>query len=307
MVDAPYGLALGAGLLAAVNPCGFALLPAYLSMLVLGDGPVDGRGPLAPVGRALALTAAMTLGFVAVFGGFGLLAGPAADALASRLPWVSVAIGLALVATGGWLVAGRALPTFAPRIANGPEVRRSFGSMVLFGAAYAIASLGCTIGPFLAVVVAGFRAGSPLAGVGLFVAYAVGMGLMVGAAALAVALARESLVRRTRRAGPLLGRVAGLLLVLTGGYVAWYGWYEIRLFAGGDVNDPVIDAAGRAQATISGWVDSLGPWTIGAVVAALFAVAVAGTLLRRRRSVSRQPASASASASDLPSQDATHR
>lgn len=304
MVDTPYGLALGAGLLAAVNPCGFALLPAYLSMLVLGDGPADGRGPLAPVGRALALTGAMTLGFVAVFGGFGLLAGPAADALASRLPWVSVAIGLALVATGAWLVAGRALPAFTPLMTSGPKVRRSFGSMFLFGAAYAIASLGCTIGPFLAVVVAGFRAGSPLAGVGLFVAYAVGMGLVVGAAALAVALARESLIRRTRRAAPLLGRLAGMLLVLTGGYVAWYGWYEIRLFAGGDADDPVIEAAGRAQTAISGWVNDLGPWTIGAAVAALLAVAVAGTLVRRRRAAARHSTPTN---SRLPSQDAARR
>ena len=30
-------LALAAGMLAAVNPCGFALLPAYLSVLVIGD------------------------------------------------------------------------------------------------------------------------------------------------------------------------------------------------------------------------------------------------------------------------------
>ncbi len=41
-------------------------------------------------------------------------------------------------------------------------------------AAYAVASLGCTIGPFLAVVVGGFRAGSAFSGVGLFVAYALG-------------------------------------------------------------------------------------------------------------------------------------
>ncbi|MGN9776602.1 cytochrome c biogenesis CcdA family protein [Micromonospora sp. H33] len=287
MPDAPYGLALGAGLLAAVNPCGFAMLPAYLSVLVLGDGPADARGPLAPVGRALALTAAMTVGFVAVFGAFGLLAGPAADALASRLPWVSVAIGLALVAAGGWLLAGRALPTIAPRLAGGPEVRRSFGSMVLFGAAYAVASLGCTIGPFLAVVVAGFRAGSPLAGVGLFVAYAIGMGLVVGAAALAVALARESLVRRTRRAAPLLGRLAGVLLVLTGGYVAWYGWYEIRLFAGRGAADPVIDAAGRAQTALSGWVGGLGPWLVGAAAGALLAVAAGATVVRRRHATDR--------------------
>ncbi|NHW87623.1 cytochrome c biogenesis protein CcdA, partial [Escherichia coli] len=88
-------------------------------------------------------------------------------------------------AAGGWLLAGRQLPTFTPKLATGPEVRRRFGSMVLFGAAYAIASLGCTIGPFLAVVVAAFRAGSALSGVALFVAYAFGMGLAVGAAALA--------------------------------------------------------------------------------------------------------------------------
>ncbi|MEV4544407.1 cytochrome c biogenesis CcdA family protein [Micromonospora echinaurantiaca] len=284
MPDAPYGLALGAGLLAAVNPCGFALLPAYLSVLVLGDGPAAARAPFAPIGRALALTGAMTVGFVAVFGTFGLLAAPAADAVARRLPWVSILIGLALVAAGGWLLAGRQLPTFAPRLATGPMVRRRFTSMVLFGAAYAIASLGCTIGPFLAVVVAGFRAGSALSGVGLFLAYALGMGLAVGIAALAVALARESLVRRTRRAAPLLGRLAGLLLVLTGCYVAWYGWYEIRLFAGaGGVDDPVIDAAGTIQTTISGWLAELGPGTVAAVALVLLALSAGAALLRLRR------------------------
>lgn len=289
MPDAPYGLALAAGLLAAVNPCGFALLPAYLSVLVLGDGPAADRGPLAPVARALALTGAMTVGFVAVFGAFGLLAGPAADAVARRAPWVSVLIGGALVVAGGWLLSGRQLPTLTPRPATGPAVRMRFGSMALFGAGYAVASLGCTIGPFLAVVVAGFRAGSPAAGAGLFVAYAVGMGLVVGAAALAVALARESLVRRTRRAAPLLGRIAGLLLVLTGGYVAWYGWYEIRLFSGAGADDPVVDAAGRLQSAVSGWLAGLGPWAVAGLVVALLAVAAGVTLARRRAAARSTP------------------
>ncbi|MEU4366618.1 cytochrome c biogenesis CcdA family protein [Micromonospora chersina] len=284
MTDTPYGLAVGAGLLAAVNPCGFALLPAYLSLLVLGDEPAAERGPLAPVGRAVALTGAMTLGFVAVFGTFGMLAAPAADAVARHLPWVSILIGLALVAAGGWLLAGRQLPTFTPKLATGPAVRRRFGSMVLFGAAYAIASLGCTIGPFLAVVVAGFRAGSALSGVALFVAYALSMGLAVGAAALAVALARESLVRRARRASALLGRLAGPLLVVTGGYVAWYGWYEVRILSGrGDADDPIIDAAGAVQTAVSTWLAGLGPWMVAVAALALFALAAGITLRRRHR------------------------
>ena len=31
MIDAPLALAFAAGLVATVNPCGFAMLPAYLS------------------------------------------------------------------------------------------------------------------------------------------------------------------------------------------------------------------------------------------------------------------------------------
>jgi cytochrome c-type biogenesis protein len=286
-MDAPVGLALAAGMLAAVNPCGFALLPAYVSVLVLGEPAADRTAPpagrLAPIGRALALTGAMTVGFVAVFGAFGLLAAPAADALARHLPWVSVLIGLALIGLGGWLLAGRELPAFTPKLATGPAVRLQFGPMVLFGAAYAIASLGCTVGPFLAVVVAAFRAGSVPSGIGLFLAYALGMALVVGAAALAVAVARESLVRRARRAGPWVARIGGALLVIVGAYVAWYGWYELRVFAGQTGSDPVIDAATVMQSAVSGWLSDLGPAVVAAVVGVLLVAAVAVVVVRRRR------------------------
>ena len=278
MFDAPYALALAAGLLAAVNPCGFALLPAYLSFLVL-DETEEGGGRTGAVGRALMLTAAMTVGFVAVFGAFGLLAAPAADLVAEHLPWVSIAIGLILAAAGGWLLAGRQLPTLGLKIGTGPQVTRRFGSMALFGASYAIASLGCTIGPFLAVVVAGFRTDSVVAGIGLFLAYAAGMALVVGGVALAVALARVSLVGRLRRAAPLIGRVAGALLLIAGGYVAWYGWYEIRVLRGDTVSDPIVDGGARLQTALAGWLDRLGP----ATNAVTFAVLLAGVLLVRLR------------------------
>ncbi|MDG4789795.1 cytochrome c biogenesis protein CcdA [Micromonospora sp. WMMD1102] len=286
MLDAPYALALAAGLLAAVNPCGFALLPAYLSFLVLAD---DDAGRSRAIGRALWSTLAMTTGFVAVFGAFGLLAAPVAGLLAQHLPWVGIVVGLALVGFGAWLLAGRELPSAVPKVGASPELTRRFGSMALFGASYAIASLGCTVGPFLAVVVAGFRTDSIGAGIGLFLAYAAGMALVVGLAALAVALAKVSLVRRLRRAAPVVGRVAGGLLVLAGGYVAWYGWYEIRVFRGAVDADPVVDTAATVQTTITGWLDSLGPGPIAlGFTALLLAGTAAGTTLRVRRRARRE-------------------
>ena len=142
-------------------------------------------------------------------------------------------------------------------------------------ASYAIASLGCTIGPFLAVVVSAFRTGSSvLAGLGLFVAYALGMALVVGIVALAVAVAKVSVVRQLRRAAPLISRLGGALLAAAGLYVAWYGWYELRTFSDPETRDPVIDAAARVQAGISSWLAGLGPSTVTIAFAVLLAAAV---------------------------------
>ena len=247
-------LALSAGMLAAVNPCGFALLPAYLSALVIGD---DSPGTARAVGRALALTGWMTLGFIAVFGVFGLVISPVASQVQQYLPWFTVAFGVVVAVAGAWLLAGRELPTFRLGRGGGATVTRSAPAMVSFGASYATASLTCSIAPFLALVVTSFRAGAPGEGVLLYVAYAVGMGLLVGVAAVAVALARRGLVTGLRRTGRWVPRLGGVLLLVVGAYVAWYGAWELRVLGGDDPADPVIEAAARIQRTLAGWVGAL--------------------------------------------------
>ena len=105
------GLAFAAGMVAALNPCGFAMLPAYLALVVRGNG----TGIPSAVGRALAATAAMALGFLAVFGTFGLLTVSLASTVQRYLPFVTVLIGIALVALGVWLLAGRELSVWVMR------------------------------------------------------------------------------------------------------------------------------------------------------------------------------------------------
>jgi hypothetical protein len=59
----PAGYALGAGMAAAVNPCGFALLPAYIGLYLGTESATAPR-----LARAVAVGAAMTTGCVALFG-----------------------------------------------------------------------------------------------------------------------------------------------------------------------------------------------------------------------------------------------
>ena len=249
-------LALAAGMLAAVNPCGFALLPAYLTLLVLGD---DSPGPGRAVARALALTGWMTLGFVVVFGVFGLVISPVAGQVQQYLPWFTTVFGVLVAGAGLWLLLGRELPRVQLTRGSGGALTRSVPTMVGFGMSYAAASLTCSIAPFLALVVTSFRAGSTGEGVVLFVAYGLGMGLLVGVAAVAVAVARRSVVVALRRTGRWVPRVSGLLLLLVGAYVGWYGAWELRVLDGGEPADPIIDAAARLQRSVADWVGRLTP------------------------------------------------
>ena len=271
-------VALGAGIVAAVNPCGFALLPAYLGLFVAGEKA--GTGPA--IFRAVRASAALTLGFVAVFAVFGLVIAPVAAAVQAWLPVFTVVLGLVVAAAGAWVLSGRHLPTFTiGRRGRGESAPiTGFWPMAGFGASYAIASLGCTIAPFLAVVVSAFRTGSIANGILLFVAYALAMGLVVTAAAVSIALARTSGISRMRAAGSWLPRAGGALLLLAGAYVAWYGIWELRVLHAGAGADPLVEAGGAVQRWLAETVTAIGPFGWVAVVAVL---AVASVVLIRRR------------------------
>ncbi|WP_205328314.1 cytochrome c biogenesis CcdA family protein [Glycomyces sp. YM15] len=245
MQELPFALALVAGAVAAVNPCGFALLPVYAGFLISGeaDETVSRRRAL---GRALLFTFAMTLGFVTVFGTFGLLISLAAVSITAYLPWVTMIVGAAAAAAGVWLLLGRELPAFMPKLA-GREVKRSLGSMTLFGVFFAIASLSCTVAPFLAVMTQSFRSASVLGGTAMFLAYALGMSLVIGVVSLAIALARQGLVVWLKRQFPKVLRVVGVLLLIAGLYVAYYGWWDLRVLNGGDAQDPIVEGARTVQ------------------------------------------------------------
>jgi cytochrome c biogenesis protein CcdA len=236
------------------------------------------------VGRALAATAAMALGFLAVFGLFGLLTVPVATAVQRYLPYATIIIGISLVALGIWLLAGREL-TWNPVGSNwrwAPTAR--LGSMFGYGVGYAIASLSCTIGPFLAVTGSTVRSGSVAGGVLVYAAYAAGLALVVGVLAVGIALTSTALIDRIRQLLPYVSRISGVVLIAVGLYVGYYGLYEIRLFsADGNPADPIIAAAGRLQGTVAGWVYRTSAWPWVVALAVLVTAAAALRLRRARR------------------------
>ena len=66
---APLGFAFAVGMVSAVNPCGFAMLPAYLGLYLGANDQSDaGRNPVQQILKGLEIGSAVTLGLVVLFG-----------------------------------------------------------------------------------------------------------------------------------------------------------------------------------------------------------------------------------------------
>jgi cytochrome c biogenesis protein CcdA len=276
---APLVYAFGLGLVAAVNPCGFPLLPAYLAVLV---GDKRGPGALSRTGRALGAGASVTVGFVVVFGALGALVESGARLLLGWVPWAMLPVAAAMVLVGVLAAAGRPLRLRLPL----PRLSSSEGllGMGLFGVAYAVASLSCALPLFLAGVAGSFTRSGFVAGLGNFVAYALGMGLLLMVATLLVAHLGAGILRRAVPATRVVPRLSGVVLALVGAYLALY-WVN-------DLVDPLgapapVRAVEGAGALVSNWLGR-SPSLAGAALGAAVLVAIGGLAWASRRAVRRR-------------------
>jgi cytochrome c biogenesis protein CcdA len=285
--DKAWAYYLTLGMVATVNPCGFAMLPAYLSYF-LGLEDSDADVPRASVSQAVQVACAVAAGFLAVFAVAGAAVELTSLPVYENVPWVSIVIGIGLFALGLAMLFGFELDVRLPRLDRGGR-ERTVGSMFVFGVSYAIASIGCTLPLFLGAVAGTMTNDSVIGGVLVFAVYGLGMTLVLLALTVGMALARTSIVRVLRQVQPYIGRIAGGLVALAGAYVAYYGWLEVRLGRTGVVPDSnITDVVAGWSSDVTQWIDGVGSVRIGAVVAVLLAGTVVAVRVGRTR---RDPAS----------------
>ncbi|MEM9563669.1 MAG: cytochrome c biogenesis CcdA family protein [Actinomycetota bacterium] len=256
--------AFALGMVALINPCGFALLPAYLGFFLgLEEDEDEKRSIIRSLNRSQIVGLSMSAGFLAVFGALGLfLAGTITGLQESGwLPRATVVIGVALIGLGIAMFAGFQPLVSIPKLNKGGG-SRSVSSMFVFGISYAIASLTCTIGIFLSAIGTGASGASFVERFGSFVSYGIGMGLLATVLTLAVGFGKKGIVNRFRSLLPKINLISAFVLVVVGFYVAIYCiWSEQVLDFDADptpwINSIVV--------TVEGWQASLAGWFNGQV------------------------------------------
>ena len=223
-MDVPILFAFTAGTVAAFNPCGAAMFPAYVGFQLSRSS--NSLSPFLIILRGLFIGIILTVGFVAVFGVFGILMSLGFRLVGSFLPFIGLGVGLLIFTLGVWLLltGGNLSLPYLSAI--------SFGSfsgikhIFLFGIAYALASLSCALPVFLSAV--GIVVGSGISAGGLAnvffgsMAYSFGMGLIMTLVTVAVLYFEDATQRLVVIVIPYIEMIGKLSMAVAGGYIVFY-------------------------------------------------------------------------------------
>ena len=218
MVDpALLSLAFSAGLITFFNPCAYAMLPAYVAYHFSQRGRETtsiSRSLIKGAGTG----AAVSLGFISVFLAIGTLVSFAGAQIKPYLPWASVVIGGILIALGIlWLANVRLSFFVSPRA----PLKGGYLHFFIFGVGYAAASVACALPVFLMVVFAAVSSGGLLSGLLIFLAYSLGMVVVMIPLAMAVSASKDLTLLRFERVMPYVQKIGAVILIIAGVYLIY--------------------------------------------------------------------------------------
>ncbi|KRW91957.1 hypothetical protein SD51_05505 [Alicyclobacillus tengchongensis] len=223
-MNAELAVVLGAGMMAAFNPCGVAMLPSYIVHLIAGRDRRVWDGVWAGI--------FMTAGFLVVFVLAGVVAVTFAAALGKAVGWIAEFVGVSFVLMGILMLFGRQGVSFHIGGGNWHLQQGSKGAIFLYGIAYALGSLGCTLPLFSVLVLSSFRSQGFANGLSDFVIYALGMGFVVTVISLASTISQQLVGKWVRLGARWMGRFSALITLGTGVYLVIYWLPYVRLYAG---------------------------------------------------------------------------
>ena len=258
MISVDLAFPLAAGLIAAFNPCGFAMLPAYLSyFLGLESDNSDEREVGILNGLKVSLT--LSLGFVFVFAIIGILTNTIISeaSIEKQAGYITLGIGIILVLVGVAMVAGYHPVLNVPRIHMGTS-NRQLPSIFLFGISYAFVSIGCSAPIFFLTVGGSFSRDGIINGSAVFISYALGMSIVITVLTVGISIARSSITEKYKSIMKYLNPISGIFLSISGFFLSAYGWWEIQVSRGNYGTNPLVDLSLRGSGRLSNWVNDVG-------------------------------------------------
>ncbi|MQG19151.1 MAG: hypothetical protein FI687_05190 [SAR202 cluster bacterium] len=223
-MDIPLIFAFFSGIAAAFNPCGAAMLPAYIGFH-LGTYK-SGENLVSLTLNGISFGLLSTLGFVTLFSFVGIILVAGGYFIGKFLPLFGLLTGLLICGLGIWLLITKSniyiQSASKINIGNAQSIR----NMYIFGIGYGIASLSCALPLFLVAV--GLIAGTSLSSGKIIetvigsIAYGLGMGTVLILTSLGTIFFKEAVsvtINKFMKHVEILGKLS---MILAGAYLIHY-------------------------------------------------------------------------------------
>ena len=255
------------GVLAAVNPCGFVLLPTYL-IFFLGTREETELTTSERMRRALVVSSGISIGFLAIFLVIGVISRLFTQWIELNAKYASLAIGIVLVIGGARMLTGWT-PKFAlPQI--GGVQTKTFRATVTYGVAYAVASIGCTIGFLTTAVFGSIALHGFISGVFSILLYGLGMAMLVTALTVSLAFAKTGIVTMIKNRLHIVQRLGAIFVTITGIYLVLY-WYAA---ISEEKSTSFVTRIERWQTSVASFLQQQGAYRLAIVLTLIVTVAI---------------------------------
>jgi cytochrome c biogenesis protein CcdA len=263
------------GVLAAVNPCGFVLLPTYL-VFFLGTREETELATSERMRRALVVSSGISIGFLAIFFVIGVISRLFTQWIELNAKYASLAIGIVLVIGGARMLSGWT-PKFAMPQIGGVQTK-TFRATVIYGVAYAVASIGCTIGFLTTAVFGSIALHGFISGVFSILLYGLGMAMLVTALTVSLAFAKTGIVTVIKNRLYIIQRLGAILVTLTGIYLVFY-WYAA---ISEEKSTSFVTRIERWQTSVASFLQQQGAYRLAIVLTLIVAVAIVASRRKTR-------------------------
>ena len=219
-------LAFSAGLITFVNPCGFAMLPVYITYYFKNEGLEKAR-LLRRIFISLIFGLTVSLGFVAVFLLIGFIVNYVGRGLLRYVGWFDFGVGILLMIIGFIYLFNLNIKINLNKLTNLGEKLKSnksnnkYASFFLYGTGFAIASLACTLPIFLLIVTTASKAGGFIDGLLIFLIYAAGMSFFMILFSVAVAFSKTIIEKTLKKWMPYIYKFGAVIVILAGIYLIY--------------------------------------------------------------------------------------
>ena len=228
-------LAFSAGLVSFVNPCGFAMLPVYVTYYFKNEN-LEKSSLLKRIFFSLLFGLMVSLGFVAIFSLIGFIVSYIGRGILRYVGWFDLFIGFLLIILGVIYLFNlnakinlNKLTILGEKLKSN-KLKNKYLSFFLYGVGFAIASLGCTLPIFLLIVTTAAKAGGFFNGALIFLIYAAGMGFFMILFSLAVAFSKTMIEKTLKKWMPYIYKLGAVIVIVAGIYLIYNQVVLGRLF-----------------------------------------------------------------------------